>query len=174
MLFLVGPEEAHELARRLSYFFPTELFSPLTRVESPRLTTSIGATPLSNPIGLAAGFDKNGEMIGLAKALGFGFTEIGSITRKPCDGNPKPRLIRLPKDSSLINRLGLPNWGVEIIVGHLEKTKPSLPLGLNIAKTPNRGKGRGDGIDDVISTFTSLKGEGDYFVFNLSCPNTPD
>lgn len=174
MLFLLGPEEAHEVARRLSRLFPTEFLAPLTRYQSSRLETSIGSVPLANPIGLAAGFDKNGDMINLAKALGFGFTEIGSITQKPCAGNPKPRLIRLPKDFSLINRLGLPNWGVKKIVEHLEKTKPSLPVGLNIAKTPARGTEKREGVSELMATFKALKGEGDYFVFNLSCPNTAD
>lgn len=168
ILFTLEPELAHHFVKRTQRLIPKRIFgSPICHSA---LKTKLGGIELANPVGLAAGFDKNGEMIDLMASLGFGFLEIGSVTAKPCMGNPKPRLFRLPRDQSLVNRLGLPNWGADKIEQNLQKQKINVPLGINIAKTP----GENDGIDDFIYSLRKMASMGDYFVFNLSCPNTSD
>lgn len=164
------PEMAHALAKNAGKFLPTPLVSRWTRQTSPRLTTEFGGIQLQNPIGLAAGFDKNGEMLPLIKSLGFGFMEVGSVTREAVEGNPKPRVFRLPRDESLINRLGLPNKGVKATIAKLNHDKTNLPYGINIAKTPQASHG----IREQIETLELCQKNGFYVVFNLSCPNTKD
>src|SRR3989338_1281677 len=177
ILFTFDPESAHLFVKNLSPFLPKKLLSKKTRHAYPALKTSLGGTLLDNPIGLAAGFDKNGEMLELIYALGFGFSEIGSVTLHPCLGNKKPRLFRYPKDESLMNRLGLPNHGAQVIATRLKKETPKLPYGLNIARTPNFAVPKNDarnGISDFLSTYENLKNLGFYSVLNLSCHNTED
>lgn len=170
LLFAFDPETAHTVVKNAGKIMPAGLLSFMTCFKSSRLTCQIGATPLKNPIGLAAGFDKNGEMVDFMGALGFGFVEIGSVTAKPSAGNPKPRLFRLPKDESLINRLGLPNQGSEKVAKRLKTLKDTSFLGMNIASTP----GSEEGIADYLETFAKLHAYGAYVVFNLSCPNTSE
>lgn len=188
LLFTLEPEAAHVLAKNVTRFSPTSLMTRATRVRSPALKTALGDVPLENPIGLAAGFDKNGEMVPFLASLGFGFLELGSVTAHPCPGNPRPRIFRLPKDDSLINHMGLPNWGAEIFARRFAKVKSRVPIGINIAKmpefalppaggkdkTPARTSKTAAGIDDYLITFRKLHSLGDYFTFNLSCPNTLD
>ncbi|MDO8518932.1 MAG: quinone-dependent dihydroorotate dehydrogenase, partial [Deltaproteobacteria bacterium] len=170
LLFTLDPETTHNLAKRAAPILP---LLGCKSISSPVLKASIGGTKLENPIGLAAGFDKNGNMLGLASALGFGFTEIGSVTSIPCKGNPRPRIFRLPKDESIINRMGLPNQGADAVAKRLAKTKDKIPYGINIAKTPdNYSPPYRSGIEDFLATFDKLKDFGKYIVFNLSCPNT--
>lgn len=173
ILFTLDPETAHNLAKRTGPLL--SLMGGLTQVEDSHIAATLGKTKLSNPIGLAAGFDKNGEMFGFAKALGFGFTEIGSVTSIPCDGNMRPRIFRLPKDESLINRMGLPNRGAVAVASTLAAKKPKFPYGINIAKTPDAAAPHyRAGVEDFMASFDRLKDHGNYFVFNLSCPNTAD
>lgn len=176
LLFLLPPEHAHDLAKISAKWAPTSLLKPFTQVCSKALEARIGNTVLSNPIGLAAGFDKNGEALSLIESLGFGFAELGSVTWYPCVGNEKPRLFRLQKDQSLINRLGLPNWGAQKIFEHLSKRKSIFPLGINIARTPDFAlpHKKGNGMTEMLETFRLLYPCASYLVFNLSCPNTPD
>lgn len=125
-----------------------------------------------NPIGLAAGFDKNAELIDLWEDLGFGFVEIGTVTPKPQAGNDKPRLFRLPKDKAIINRMGFNNEGVKIIAERLRKRKTKIIIGGNIGKnktTPNE-----NAMDDYLICFEELFDCVDYFVVNVSSPNTPN
>ena len=173
-LFQLDPETAHNAVKALSPLFPVALLQHFTLVKHPSLATKIGATPLSHPIGLAAGFDKNAELTGLAQALGFACSEIGSITAQPCPGNPRPRLLRLPQEQSLINWLGLPNQGAENVARRISQIKPKIPLGLNIAKTPDFAfdKIKPLGVDDYLFTYEKIHHQGAYLVFNLSCPNT--
>jgi dihydroorotate dehydrogenase len=127
-----------------------------------------------NPVGLAAGFDKDGKYLHTMSALGFGFIEVGTVTPKGQEGNPQPRLFRLPKDKGLINRMGFNNDGVEMLVSRLkQKGKPrNVIVGGNIGKnkaTPNE-----QAADDYLYCFEALFPWVDYFVVNVSSPNTPN
>ncbi len=125
-----------------------------------------------NRTGLAAGFDKNGELIDELSAFGFGFIEVGAVTPKPQKGNPKPRLFRLPEDKALINRMGFNNKGVEHLVKQLKKRNSDIVVGVNLGKntdTPND-----KAVDDYLLLFKKLFGYADYFVVNVSCPNISD
>lgn len=175
ILFTLDPETAHHLTKKFSAFIPSLLFpKPIT---SRVLETKIGNTKIKNPIGLAAGFDKNADMISFAKKLGFGFSEIGSVSALPCPGHPQPRLFRLKEDHSLINGMGLPNLGAKKLVAKLQKNKSNLPYGINLVKTPDFAcppNKKIKGIDDFIQSYLKLNSFGAYLVFNLSCPNTED
>ncbi len=126
-----------------------------------------------NPVGLAAGFDKDGKSFREMASLGFGFIELGTVTPKPQSGNPTPRLFRLPADEALINRMGFNNDGVEALVNRLKKGTPeNLVIGGNIGKnkiTPNE-----KAVDDYTYCFEQLFPYVDYFVVNVSSPNTPN
>jgi len=124
-----------------------------------------------NPVGLAAGFDKDAKYFGLMEALGFGFVEIGTVTPLAQGGNPKPRLFRLPQDRALINRMGFNNGGVAAAAERLRDRKPELIIGGNIGKnkdTPNE-----DALSDYVKCFDALHAVVDYFAVNVSSPNTP-
>lgn len=124
-----------------------------------------------NSVGLAAGLDKNAKAIDAFSDMGFGFVEIGTVTPKPQSGNPKPRLFRLKKDQSLINRMGFNNDGVEVVKERLKKRKSDIIVGGNIGKnkvTPNE-----NAVDDYLICFDKLFDVVDYFVVNVSSPNTP-
>lgn len=175
LLFLLPPEEAHHLAHWLIKYNRQcgELFkvSPCP----PELSINFFGQELDNPIGLAAGFDKNGDLADSITSLGFGFMEVGSVCARPTAGNPKPRLFRLPEDKALINRLGLNGHGVEQIASALSRQPWSLPLGINIARTNIPGIAGKLAIEDVGFTFNRIKDLPVlYFVLNASCPNTHD
>ena len=126
-----------------------------------------------NPVGLAAGFDKNGVNIEELACFGFGFIEVGTVTPKPQEGNDKPRIFRLPEDTAVINRMGFNNDGVDELVGRLKKIKNRRVLiGGNIGK--NKEVDNKDAIHDYIYCFEALFNHVDYFVVNVSSPNTPD
>lgn len=177
IFFSLDPETAHHVVKVLSKTAPTTLIRSLAGFEHPTLAAKLGETKLKNPIGLAAGFDKNGEMIPFLEALGFGFLELGSVTALACAGNPKPRIFRLPEDESLINWMGLPNIGANDFVKNFKSQKDRIPCGLNISKTPDfafeaAGQKTKTGIADFLETYEKLAKLGEYTVFNLSCPNT--
>lgn len=176
LLFTLEPETAHALVKQAGRIAPTGLLGAITRVNHECLQTKIGNTMLKNPVGLAAGFDKNAEMLAFLTALGFGHVEIGSVTAKPCEGNPKPRVFRLTKDKSLINWMGLPNEGAEKIERRLASSKQPIPLGINIAKTPEQRQNPhiDKAIQDYLSSYRILHEHGTYITFNLSCPNSTD
>lgn len=176
-LFLLGPETAHDAIKALSRVAPLGAIRPFTRFEHSALETRVGATALKNPIGLAAGFDKNADMLPFLEALGFGFIELGSVTAFPCLGTPKPRIARLSEDESLINWMGLPNVGVGEFAKRVQQRQTTVPIGINIAKTPDFAYNGvvdkpKDGIADFLATYEKTARFGDYTVFNLSCPNT--
>ncbi len=129
-------------------------------------------------MGLAAGFDKNAELVPLMRALGFGFTEIGSVTAKGGAGNTPPRLLRLPQDEALINRLGLNNDGAELVFDHLAlaplqfSSKRNFPIGVNIAKTHGPYIMGDAAIKDFLATYQRLRRFASYITLNISCPNT--
>jgi dihydroorotate dehydrogenase len=138
----------------------------------PTIEKEVFGLKFKNPIGLGAGFDKDARLIDVMDNFGFGFIEIGTLTPKPQPGNPKPRLFRLIKDRALVNRMGFNNHGVDKAVLRLRKRKSKLIVGGNIGKnkiTPNC-----EAADDYIYCLNSLYDYVDYFVINISSPNTPD
>lgn len=178
LLFLFSPEKAHHLTTRLFSIalglpFLGSLIISYYRLENQSLEKEILGIKFPNPVGLAAGFDKDGKYYKSMSALGFGFIEIGTVTPLGQDGNPQPRLFRLPKDQGLINRMGFNNEGVDAMVQRLEEYgTEGLIVGGNIGKnkvTPNDLA-----IDDYEQCFHKLYHLVDYFVVNVSSPNTPD
>jgi dihydroorotate dehydrogenase len=122
-------------------------------------------------VGLAAGFDKNGEAADALCALGFGFIEVGTVTSEPQPGNPKPRIFRLPRDRALVNRLGFNNCGAKALVKNLKAHQPDCVLGINIGKS--RSGPIDKAIDDYLKTFEVVYEKADYIAVNVSSPNTP-
>jgi len=177
ILFLLPAEKAHKTA--LSLFeiglnIPI-LSSLLKKIYAPSNHNSIELFGLQfkNRVGLAAGFDKNGDHIEAMSVLGFGFIEVGTVTPKPQMGNDQPRLFRLKADQALINRMGFNNNGVDYLVDRLKKVKRSdVVIGGNIGK--NKNTANEDAISDYIISFNKLHDHVDYFVINVSSPNTPN
>src|SRR3989338_8666018 len=127
-----------------------------------------------NPVGVAAGFDKNAHLTFLMYSLGFGFQEIGSISARPCNGNPRPRLFRLPKDHALINRLGLNNDGAASIAERLHNVQFPYPVGISLVKTHDLSIVGQAAIDDFVDSFNRLSPYASYITLNVSCPNTTE
>jgi dihydroorotate dehydrogenase len=175
-LFLFTPEKAHTIAFNtlllLRYIpFLRSALKSYYCVDHPVLKRTLWGIEFPNPVGLAAGFDKNALRINEFDAMGFGFIEIGTLTPKPQPGNDKPRLFRLPADEGIINRMGFNNDGVSEAVQRLKKRNPGILVGGNIGKnkmTPNE-----DSLSDYLYCFHALKHDVDYFVVNVSSPNTP-
>lgn len=136
-----------------------------------RLAREVFGLHFPNPVGLAAGLDKNGDVIDEMAALGFGFIEIGTITPRPQPGNDKPRLFRLVKDGALINRMGFNNIGAEVAAEKLKRRKTNIVVGANIGK--NKSTENADAVNDYVYCFKKLFDYADYFVVNVSSPNTP-
>jgi dihydroorotate dehydrogenase len=176
LLFLFDPESVHHFTvnvLRVATSIPG--VSPLMRslfvAGDKRLQRNIFGLTFPNPVGLAAGFDKDALMIDEMSNLGFGFIEIGTVTPKAQDGNPVPRLFRLPQDRAIINRMGFNNKGVHAAVERLKNRRKGVIVGGNIGKnksTPNESA-----IDDYKACFEALFPYVDYFVVNVSSPNTP-
>lgn len=142
----------------------------------PRLRVRVAGLCLANPLGLAAGFDKNGVAIDALSALGFGHVEIGSVSAAPSAGNPKPRLFRLPADEAIVVHYGLPNEGAARVAARLARRRRRLVLGLNVVKTNRGAGGAAESPDEIVQDYLEsirvLQYHADYFVLNLSCPNT--
>jgi len=177
LLFSLPPEFVHHLSMRTLTRTPlASLMEPLTRRDYPGLERKCFGLTFPNPIGLAAGFDKNGEGVMAWSKLGFGFMELGTVTPRPQPGNPTPRIFRLPAEQGLINRLGFPNVGMDKVARRLEKIRihgrwPATPVGVNIGKnkdTPLAEAGR-----DYTACFRRMRDLADYQVVNVSSPNTP-
>jgi len=174
LLFMLPPETAHYFTMWLLKLpFVIGIFAKETKNDE-QLSRKIAGIRFPNPIGLAAGFDKNAKWIPILAKLGFGHIEIGTVTPKPQPGNPKPRLFRLPKDHALINRMGFNNDGADVIANRLSKLdrkKINVIVGGNIGKnkiTPNESA-----VDDYLYCFEKLFEYVDYFAVNVSSPNTP-
>jgi dihydroorotate dehydrogenase len=175
-LFLFDPERVHHFtfgAIRLLHYIPGfgALVRAIYKQKAPQLERKLFGLTFPNPVGLAAGFDKDAKLFAPLSNFGFGFIEIGTLTPKPQPGNPKKRLFRLPLDQALINRMGFNNQGVDAAVKRLKK-KHQVLIGGNIGKnkiTPNV-----DAIDDYRYCFEALFDHVDYFVVNVSSPNTPN
>ena len=177
LLFLFQPETIHGIV-----FFKLKLasvipcFPALTRalfqVKHPKLEREVFGIKFPNPVGLAAGLDKDAEAFDMLGNLGFGFVEVGTVTPKPQPGNDKPRCFRVKKDQGLINRMGFNNKGTEFMVSKLRKKKTKVLIGGNIGKnkvTPNE-----HALDDYLKGLHCLYDHVDYFVVNVSSPNTPN
>ncbi len=159
------PETAHRLAIRAAGLAP-----PLPVPRSPRLRTRLGPLELPHPLGLAAGFDKNGEAVDGLLRLGFSFVEIGTVTPRPQRGNPRPRLFRLPEDRALVNRMGFNNAGMERVATALRRRRRRHGVvGINIGI--NRDSE--DPVADYRRVYERLAPLADYLVVNVSSPNTP-
>ena len=141
----------------------------LFRVNDAKLEREVFGLKFSNPVGLAAGFDKDAKLFNELADYGFGFVEIGTLTPKGQPGNAKPRLFRLPEDNALINRMGFNNEGVEAAVERLKNRKTNIVIGGNIGKNTGTDPDKTD--DDYIKVFETLFDHVDYFVVNVSCPN---
>ena len=183
ILFKFDPEKVHYfVTRNLRRFnrFPggAALSRAIWEVKNPQLEKEVFGLKFRNPVGLAAGFDKNADVISEMANLGFGFIEVGTVTPLPQPGNPRPRMFRLPGDGALINRMGFNNLGVDVVAEHIAAYRKSassaqqgLIIGGNIGKnkvTPNE-----DAVSDYIKCFDRLFDVVDYFVVNVSSPNTP-
>lgn len=178
LLFLLDPETAHHSALALLKSASNvdlalrglQAFRP-----PPRPKTLFGLT-FPNPIGLAAGFDKNATALPAWAALGFGFIEIGTVTAKPQPGNPRPRIFRYTAEQALINRLGFNNDGADLVANRLRKLResgqwPAVPVGVNIGKS--KVTPIDQAADDYLHSFRRLRNFADYIVLNVSSPNTP-
>ncbi len=176
-LFQLDCEQAHHLAHFAAKFLKpiSPLLSGLFNYRRNDLQVNLSGVKLANPVGLAAGFDKNGELVSVLGQLGFGFVEVGSVTARASNGNPRPRLFRLPADQALINRMGLNGDGADVIAERLRRADLSLPVGLNIAKT-NDPSIQGDAaVADILYTYRKVRDLPVSFVtINASCPNTSD
>ena len=176
LLFRFPAETAHELGLKAlenglkteaaqNYFaerFADESFNELERF----------GLKFGNPLGVAAGFDKNGKVVNQLVALGFGFVEVGTVTFNPQKGNEKPRLFRLPEDKALINRLGFNNEGTARVVERLKQTNPTCVLGVNIGK--NKDVPNEEAIESYLQSFDLAFEVADYIAVNVSSPNTPN
>ena len=175
LLFLLDPEKVHEyslgslsLASSLPWLIRKSVDSPLRR--------EVFGLSFPNPVGLAAGFDKNGIAIPALAALGFGSVEIGTVTAVAQPGNPKPRMFRVPESEAIINRLGFNNRGAAAMAERLQTLRqstqwPAIPVGINIGKS--RIVPLENAVEDYLKSLRLLREHGDYFVLNVSSPNTP-
>ncbi len=177
VLFKLDPETAHligGLGLKAAAYAPTilKLFKNHYFIQDPILKQELFGRTFYNPVGLAAGFDKNGEYITAMPTLGFGYTEIGTITPKPQAGNPKPRLFRLKEDRSIQNAMGFNNLGAAYMLKRLNKLYFfDYPIGVNIGK--NKLTPEDEALNDYESLLNTFKDHGDYIVINISSPNTP-
>ncbi|MBS1266554.1 MAG: Dihydroorotate dehydrogenase (quinone) [Candidatus Woesearchaeota archaeon] len=178
VLFRLDAERVHSSVINFAKIIQNNRFlqTPLNkfRYENKRLHTQVYGLHFENPVGLAAGFDKNGEVIEFMHALGFGFIEIGSITAKSCDGNKKPRIFRFLEKEAIVNYMGLNNHGADNIEQTLNSSVKPCPLGISIAKTNDSEITGTRAIEDYIYSIGSLSNHANYMVLNLSCPNAKD
>ena len=176
LLFWFNPEEVHYFTFSAIRFISkipgfSSVFRAIYVIEDKRLETEVFGLKFKNPVGLAAGFDKDAVLYNELSNFGFGFIEIGTLTPKAQDGNPKKRLFRLKQDAAIINRMGFNNKGIQAAIEKLNQNKAVL-IGGNIGKnklTPNE-----NAVDDYVICFEALYDYVDYFVVNVSSPNTPN
>ena len=177
LLFRLEAEQAHRLgmrAARLAQATAPSLVAQAFAYEAGALQQSLWGLDFPNPVGLAAGFDKNAELIPFWTALGFGFAEVGSVSAQAAAGNPRPRAFRLPSDQALINRMGLNNDGALRIAARLAARPNGRPLGVNLAKTHDPAILGEAALDDFRRSFHLLAPHADYIALNISCPNTTE
>ena len=175
-LFLFNPEFIHHIFFKLIRFgamIPGKMWALrlMFKVNNSRLEREVFGLTFENPVGLAAGFDKDAKLFDELASFGFGFVEIGTVTPLPQEGNPKPRLFRLKEDSGIINRMGFNNQGLEAVVARLRRKKSNIIIGGNIGK--NKETPNDKAIEDYEICFEKIFPYVDYFVVNVSSPNTP-
>ena len=179
VLFAMDPERVHNLTLRACEIAGASgWMQRAARARwafcDPRLSQTIAGIHFENPIGLAAGFDKNGHAIELMGELGFGHVEVGSISAHPCKGNPRPRLFRIRDDEAIVVNYGVPNEGADVVANRLKTKTCSVPLGINVVKTNDSCRPTTD--EDVLNDYASaclrLESYGSYFNLNMSCPNS--
>ena len=177
LLFALDAERAHEeVSGLMSLAAPVPgaaaVVSALTGRGGKGLKKTVFGIEFPNPVGLAAGFDKDGKLVTILPGFGFGFLEIGSVTLEPQPGNTKPRMFRIPEQHALINRMGFNSEGARAVALRLSSCpRPSVPLGINLGL--NKGTAASDAPKAYAQTFRLLSRYGDYFVLNVSSPNTP-
>jgi len=179
LLFSMDPENAHDLMRGCARGANNRAVSGLLRsicqVWDPRLAVHVAGISFPNPVGLAAGLDKNAELLGLCSGLGFGHLELGTVTARPQPGNPRPRIFRLAQDHALINRMGFPSLGADEIERRLAKVRAMLPvlppIGANIGKS--KSAELDEAVEDYCYSFRKLAPLADYVAINVSSPNPP-
>ncbi|MCG6158212.1 quinone-dependent dihydroorotate dehydrogenase [Rubinisphaera margarita] len=180
LLFRLDAERTHHLtveACRVAGRIPgtVGVMRACFEVDEPMLHTDVAGLRFSNPIGLAAGWDKSGRALRIIDAMGFGFAEIGSVSARPSTGNPRPRLFRLPEERAIIVNYGLPNDGAECIAKRLEAHCPKHPLGVNLVRTNRGAEASADSADEILDDYAysaSLTHQhSSYLMLNLSCPN---
>ncbi|MBU1151688.1 quinone-dependent dihydroorotate dehydrogenase [Patescibacteria group bacterium] len=178
IFFSMDPEFIHVWMVRFSRVLQS---NPVTRAitgffftyKNKKLSQKIEGIKFETPLGLAAGFDKDAEIVETIRLSGFGFSEVGSITADPCEGNPRPRLWRIINEKSLRVNYGLKNNGAEAIASRMERTKYKMPVLISIARTNCRETcGRDQGVKDYLRTYKRFKNIGDMDVLNISCPNS--
>lgn len=170
LLFLLPAETSHHLAlKALKLSEKTGLSGQGEAL--PGQSVQVMGIDFPNPVGLAAGLDKNGEYIDAMAALGFGFIEIGTVTPRPQPGNPLPRMFRLPEAKAIINRMGFNNHGLDYLLGQVEKAKYQGILGINIGKNADTPVERA--VDDYLIGLQRVYAHADYITVNISSPNTP-
>ena len=176
LFFKMSPEDAHSLSvglLNLANVMPGmyEIIHKFTTYKSTRLKTEVAGIQFDHPLGMAAGFDKSGDLYPFLKRLGFSHVEIGTVTGQEQEGNPKPRIFRYEKEEALVNRMGFNNPGAEKVAQKISKQKKSIVRGINAGKTkvvlPENA------VEDYVKTFRLLSPYGDYGVINISSPNTP-
>jgi dihydroorotate dehydrogenase len=174
LLFAIDPETVHDLAiRTLSVLEDAPIPAPAP-ISDPVVERTLWGLDFPNPLGLAAGFDKNARLPHVWQRFGFGFAELGTITALPQPGNPRPRLFRVPEARALINRLGFNNRGAEAVgadlAARLRRGRPAIPLGINIGKSA--AVALADAPDDYAASYALLAPLADYVTINVSSPNT--
>jgi dihydroorotate dehydrogenase len=176
LLFRLDPERAHALTLALLRIagqspLPSYVFRRLFEVSDPRLEVEAFGLKFRNPVGLAAGYDKNGVALSGLSALGFGHVEVGTVTRRPQPGNPRPRVHRVPESEAVINQMGFPNDGVEAVRRRLSGRPSNVVIGVNL------GKGRDTPLEQAAEDYCALlervHAHADYIAVNVSSPNTP-
>jgi dihydroorotate dehydrogenase len=179
LLFRFDPERTHEVTQTFCHALGRSLLlrravSSVYEFDDPRLRTTVAGVAFPNPIGLPAGFDKNGLASALLPCLGFGAIEVGSVSVDPSQGNPvRPRLFRVPADEGLMVNYGVPNDGVDVVAARLARTKSPVPLGVSLVET---NRGRNSTVDEIVAELAAAARPflpiADYLVLNLNCPNT--
>ncbi|KXK27463.1 MAG: Dihydroorotate dehydrogenase (quinone) [candidate division WS6 bacterium OLB20] len=180
LLFRFDPESVHDrmltAGRLLGAIPPARFLTRLAlRFDHPVLSQTVSGVLFPNPVGLSAGFDKNAELTRILPAVGFGYSELGSVTWKPYQGNPRPRLTRLPKSKAIVVYYGLKNIGVERILPRIPDRGSRHPFSISIAKTNSEATARTeDGIEDYYQCMKTVlaSNKGDILTINISCPNT--
>jgi dihydroorotate dehydrogenase len=178
VLFLFDPERVHNWFLSIGAVLGSNpvfrwKMAVFFRYRNSSLEQTVAGIHFPNPVGLAGGFDKDGRITGILPFVGFGFMEVGSVTARPCAGNPGKHLWRLPKSKGIVVYYGLKNHGAEAVAARLKGKRFAIPLGINIARTNDAESVPEDaGIADYVATLSAFKGVGEYVTINVSCPNS--